>query len=772
MKVMVQNDSRKTLRALFEEEKYDYIYIPRIQRDYAQGRIDNEATVIRDNILYDVDFGKPLSWGIVFGVSEDRNTIDVTAKKCFIPIDGQQRLTTLYLLSLYGEKVHGISFGYLHGFNYETRSASRDFLISLVENWKGEKDTGTDLKKHILNQGWFLNYWALDPTVDAVLNMLNAIDTRFRKIPDVFQNLDRISFEFLDLKSLNLNETLYLKMNSRGKKLSQFDKIKSEIDKILPDDMPKGIDCKFSLYDEEDSHLESLHTFAGKWRYCIDREWSNFFWNRDTHNFDIPLLAFLSNWLIVCAGKSYLHTDNLLNLNYGNKDFFLPWKYFGDFLNEANAKQYLGEIAILLNKLYHNRNNEIIKNLISIPKSYIERAYQFGLLAFEGDNYSAKEFKEWKRFIRNYSVNAVSDKETFFAFVNNIRDEFAKDKNSTDILSYLASLHDKKKGKEQNRQLSEEYFKAKVLLNDSELSETIRLAEEHPMLNGRLRPLLIDDNEFNETTFPKIWENFRHWFGEDGNALQFKEKDDKSLQKRSDFARAFTKLIVRQEQLFNDWRVLDFAGGTLKDRLQRERFNLIFRTCLLSDNLDDIEVLSCENTNYIELIQAKETLLETGVIEGILKYDIGNRLRFRWYHNSLCFYPENGRISENRIGIDRVNDNPGWDRNRNHTLKYLQSQSYIIDATPVSDDKSVALWWGSDICFHRPDHPEIMFCWTSDYNLGIINKEYHWIKRRVLVEGKNPNFMFGVVGKNESIIESEIGTLIKEYLQEQENIKE
>ena len=37
---MGQNDSRKTLQALFEEEKYDYIYIPRIQRDYAQGRID------------------------------------------------------------------------------------------------------------------------------------------------------------------------------------------------------------------------------------------------------------------------------------------------------------------------------------------------------------------------------------------------------------------------------------------------------------------------------------------------------------------------------------------------------------------------------------------------------------------------------------------------------------------------------------------------------------------------------------------------------------
>lgn len=768
---MGQNNSRKTLRTLLEEEGYKYIYIPRIQRDYAQGRMDNEATVIRDNILDDVASGKPLSWGIVFGVSEERNMIDVTTKKCFIPIDGQQRLTTLYLLSLYGEKVHGISFGYLHGFNYETRSASRDFLKALVENWKGEKDKETDLKKHILNQGWFLNYWALDPTVDAVLNMLNAIDSRFREKENckVFQNLDRITFEFLDLKSLDLNETLYLKMNSRGKKLSQFDKIKSEIDRILPDDMAKDIDCEFSLYEEEDSHLESLHTFADKWRYCIDREWSNLFWNRETHNFDIPLLAFLSNWLIACAGDKYPYSNELIVLNYNDKGFFLPWKYFGYLLDANNAKLYLLGIASLLNRLYHNRNNGIVEELISIPKSFSEKALQFGLLSFSGNDYSSNEFAEWKRFIRNYSANAVSDRDTFFAYVNRIREDFSK--HSTEILPYLSSLY-KEKANEQNMQLAEEYFKATVLLNNKELSGTIRQAEEHPILNGRLRPLLIDGDKFNETTFPKIWFNFLKWFGEKGDALQFKKDDEESLRMRSEFARAFTKCIVRQNQLFNDWRVLDFTAGTLKDRLQRERFNLIFRTCLLSDNFDDIEDLPCENFNEIEFIQAKKALLQAGIIEGILKYDVGNRLRFRWYHNSLCFYPENGRISEDRIGIDRVNDIPGWDRNRNQTLKYLQSKSYIIDATPVSDDKSVALWWGSDIRFHHLEHSNITLWWTADYNIGIVNEAYQWIKRRTPIEGKNSNFMFSTVWMKENDIEREIETLIGEYLQEQENIKE
>ena len=265
---MSQNNSTKTLSGLFRDDCYDYIYIPRIQRDYAQGRNNEEARVIRDNILDDVSTGRPLSWGIVFGVSEDKMTEDGSTRKCFIPIDGQQRLTTLYLLNLYGAKRHKIDFDYLQNFNYETRNASKDFIEGLVKNWHGDKK-GLSLKEHIINQGWFLNYWLLDPTVDAVLNMLTSIDNRFANRKDVFENLDRISFEFLDLKSLDLNETLYLKMNSRGRKLSQFDKIKSEIDKLLSKVNVGIASCNFDLYP--DSHLNSLVCFQDRLRYCIDR---------------------------------------------------------------------------------------------------------------------------------------------------------------------------------------------------------------------------------------------------------------------------------------------------------------------------------------------------------------------------------------------------------------------------------------------------------------------------------------------------------------------
>ena len=65
------------------------IEIPVIQRDYAQGR--KTATQIRKGFLLSIEEAlvnrKPLDMNFVYGSIED--------KEQFIPIDGQQRLTTL-----------------------------------------------------------------------------------------------------------------------------------------------------------------------------------------------------------------------------------------------------------------------------------------------------------------------------------------------------------------------------------------------------------------------------------------------------------------------------------------------------------------------------------------------------------------------------------------------------------------------------------------------------------------------------------------------------
>jgi len=108
------------------------VEVPIIQRDYAQGRQDNHAKMVRENILKDIKSAilretpetLPLDLNFVYGKTE---------KEKFIPIDGQQRLTTLFLLHLYAFHDDESKTELFNKFTYETRSSSREFLRKLIE---------------------------------------------------------------------------------------------------------------------------------------------------------------------------------------------------------------------------------------------------------------------------------------------------------------------------------------------------------------------------------------------------------------------------------------------------------------------------------------------------------------------------------------------------------------------------------------------------------------------------------------------------------------
>ena len=102
------------------------IEIPIIQRDYAQGR-DNEKTnkirnVFLDSLIKAIESeNESLELDFVYG--DINNGI-------FQPLDGQQRLTTLYLLYWYFAYKTGNLSGNKNNFKkftYETRISSREF---------------------------------------------------------------------------------------------------------------------------------------------------------------------------------------------------------------------------------------------------------------------------------------------------------------------------------------------------------------------------------------------------------------------------------------------------------------------------------------------------------------------------------------------------------------------------------------------------------------------------------------------------------------------
>lgn len=159
------------------------IIIPIIQRDYAQGRKSPDINRIRERFLdslYEAIINKPITLDFIYG--------DIDENGIMYPLDGQQRLTTLFLLHWYSakkEKVSELEYSFLSNFSYETRYSARDFCRKLIDFTPTfEKD----ISKEIINQYWFPLDWKKDPTVSSMLVVLDAIHKKFNDVNNIWEN--------------------------------------------------------------------------------------------------------------------------------------------------------------------------------------------------------------------------------------------------------------------------------------------------------------------------------------------------------------------------------------------------------------------------------------------------------------------------------------------------------------------------------------------------------------------------------------------------------
>lgn len=204
-------------------DKY-IVYIPEIQRDYAQGR-DNAANV-RNKLLDDIynvlqNKRKQHVLNYIYGVPKNDGRI--------VLIDGQQRITTLFLLKWYLAVKSDADIGFLTKLKYATRDSSGEFCEFLVKHGKCIK-TDEVPSALIENHTKFKKRWLNDPTIANMLNMLDAIDNRTNDNPkDLYENIDNIKFSFISLDGFKRTDELYAAMNSRGKQLTPFELIKGEL---------------------------------------------------------------------------------------------------------------------------------------------------------------------------------------------------------------------------------------------------------------------------------------------------------------------------------------------------------------------------------------------------------------------------------------------------------------------------------------------------------------------------------------------------------------
>ena len=284
----------------------DQILIPKIQRDYAQGRNDYKTRRIRNRFLESLfdalqnDTSKAEELDFIYGERQESHPGMRASKWWFNPLDGQQRLTTLFLLHWYVSKkaqVPDAECNFLSNFTYDTRESSKLFCAELT-SCDYHPDFSLPIDEQIMDESWFPESWKDDPTIASMLTMLRTIDDKYRNLDkesmsDIWRRLtdpghEKILFHCLLVGEMGMTDSIYVKMNSRGKQLTNFEHFKAELEKAITivENTVKG------KKEDQDSEIgEYAQIFSRK----IDTVWTDLMWSYRNKKHDFDKSRYMSN---------------------------------------------------------------------------------------------------------------------------------------------------------------------------------------------------------------------------------------------------------------------------------------------------------------------------------------------------------------------------------------------------------------------------------------------------------------------------------------------
>lgn len=235
-----------SLSELFSGERR--IIVPDLQRDYCWGDENNTkstgergelVTDFVNNLLDQFDEqqrsnndNSTLNLGLFYGYEVPADHIQLC--------DGQQRLTTLYLLlGMINKQTskfrqHLISdFEYKHDdkepyLNYAIRESSLYFLSDLVCKFFIDNNDTVD---QIKSSDWYFDDYNLDPSIQSVLKALGKIekilsekDTDLLKFGDWL--LNKVTFLYFDMENRKNGEETFVVINTTGEALSATQNLK------------------------------------------------------------------------------------------------------------------------------------------------------------------------------------------------------------------------------------------------------------------------------------------------------------------------------------------------------------------------------------------------------------------------------------------------------------------------------------------------------------------------------------------------------------------
>ena len=308
--------------------------VPEIQREYVWGNnpdvLEKFLKQIRDNAetcaeCHHIHSSKHLNIGFLYSYKPSYIEYEHERIMDEFLIDGQQRITTLFLLLLYRATIEGRIDDFIAicradendsnmGFNYKVRNLTQEFIVQLINHVKPEKDKDEKANVEKIDKAfdfttdldntphWFLDDYKSDPTIMSMVAAIESIKKIFSSTENHYFDylLTHIHFWHFKTEATSQGEELYITMNSRGEQLSDNEMQKA---RTLP--------------------AEDQVKHGKEWE-----EWQTFFWrNKDKNrNADKGF-----NYYLACI-------ENLVRFNNGSVDF-------------ASIKIYMNALIYISNEL-------------------------------------------------------------------------------------------------------------------------------------------------------------------------------------------------------------------------------------------------------------------------------------------------------------------------------------------------------------------------------------------------------------------------------------
>lgn len=513
---------------------YDQIVIPSLQRDYVQGNRRDKISPFIDYLLEGLEGKDGIDLNYMYGtiLKDDDGTTS------FVPIDGQQRMTTLWLLRLYltaraNVQQPGAHRPMVQRLEYRTREYAREFCRALSEH----VDAIVTRKLKLVDfarQPWFIEAWRHDVTVQGCMATLRIIDEKIgsRSASELLEQFDeKIRFSLQTLDD-DINDDIYIKMNGRGIHLTEFENLKAWLDQRVE--------------REYDSNSDDPD-FIRRWQHCMDNEWGDMVWQnrcvRKDDGEENPIDNLMLRLLYTLAYLYWVqHQDQLTQaIDEGGDDLKSELRHeLGSDSNDdlvprllshliRRDKFWLSEYLLEQLPIFSHKSLQFMADnldclcsrwkqlngldiyfwkgsattlffqmfldeaLESIP--YGKLALCHAVLAYPGSE--AKEpFEEWMYRMRNLIVNQDVHKGNLLNIMDSISNKIGKrlkEARFRQIFETYPIEHFNQ------QQLAEEKLKSQV--QDEELQRFMRKLENHPFFVGQIKFLFdfcgekIDDKD-------------------------------------------------------------------------------------------------------------------------------------------------------------------------------------------------------------------------------------------------------------------------------------